>query len=65
MTGAWAAFATSGDPSLAGEGVLWQQVETSADGGGHTFLNISGPTPAMASSQDIADRMRVWQAVIG
>ena len=65
MAGASAAFASSGNPSLPEEGVVWQQVETAMDGGGHTFLNISGPRPAMASNQAIAERMKVWQSVIG
>ena len=64
MAGSWAAFASSGDPSLAEEGLLWQQSET-MDGVGRAFLNISGPSPAMDSSQDITDRMKVWQSVIG
>ena len=30
-----------------------------------TFFNISGPSPTMDSSRKVADRMRVWQNVVG
>lgn len=65
MTKSWAAFASTGNPSLPEEGLVWQQVETAPGGRGQTFLNISGPTPSMASSKAIADRMHIWQSVIG
>ena len=57
------ALARSGIPLPAEEGVKWQEVETFSDGGGQTLLDMSGPSPVMASSQTIADRKKLWQAV--
>jgi len=58
LTGAWASFATSGKPGLG-----WTPVQS--DHTIPTYLNISGPNPTMDSSQDLADRMMVWQTVVG
>ena len=57
LTGAWAAFARSGDPGLGWAPLSDQTIPT--------FLNISGPNPIMDSSQNLADRMMVWQTVVG
>merc|ERR1719450_462592 len=51
LTGAWAAFAASGNPGLGWAPLNDQTIRT--------FLNISGPNPTMDSSQDVADRMMV------
>jgi len=57
LTRAWTAFAASGNPGLDWTPVTDQTIPT--------FFNISGPSPTMDSSQEVADRMRVWHNVVG
>merc|ERR1712130_262996 len=70
LTGAWAAFAASGNPGLGWAPLTDQSIPTFlnislTDQTMRTFFNISGPNPTMDSSQDVANRMMVWQTVVG
>ena len=60
ITTAWGSFARYGDPTPPGSQSSWAPL-TSAD----QFWNISGPVPAMDSSNYIQERMKLWTQVIG
>jgi len=62
MTSAWANFATYGDPTPPGSKLSWSpSVPNSID----QYWNISGPVPVMATSQEIQERMKLWDQVVG
>ena len=63
MSKAWINFASYGDPSPPTDASLppWNPV---LPGLVRDYWNISGPVPLMDHSQEIQDRMSLWDQVL-
>ena len=61
MTSSWTNFAIYGDPTPPGSGLSWTPLSPDLL---CNYWNISGPNPIMATSQEIMDRMSMWDHVM-
>jgi len=61
MVTAWTNFAAYGEPTLADSESPW--VEQTCSECLQSYWNISGPNPAMATSQAINERMEFWNSI--
>jgi len=62
LTGAWAAFASTGVPLDA----VWEPVSSWDENVLTSYLNISGPQPGMAEEGNLGfGRMAIWNSVVG
>ena len=63
MSSAWANFAIFGDPTPPGtSNFSWTPVDPNSEM--QQYLNISSINPAMTTSQEIQNRMKVWDEVM-
>ena len=63
MSSAWTNFAIFGDPTPPGTSSFsWTPVDPNSEL--HQYLNISGVNPTMTTSQEIQNRMKMWDEVM-
>ena len=63
MASAWTNFAIYGDPTPPGSSSLsWTPVDSAS--GLQQYWNISGTKATMASSQEIQNRMNLWDEIM-
>ena len=63
MSSAWTNFAIFGDPTPPGTSSFsWTPVDPNSEL--QQYLNISGVNPTMTTSQEIQNRMKIWNEVM-
>ena len=63
MVQAWSNFAKFGDPTPPNSNFTWTPRSSQDDK--HHFFNISGSNPTMDTSQDVENRIAVWENIFG
>ena len=61
MISAWTNFAIYGDPTPPDSDLSWTPLAPDSE---HQYWNIFGSSPVMATSQELQERMALWDKVL-